>query len=76
MMFGIFLGFLTVMVGLLLAAAITGIIMIVLGKSAFKSLTRFNDSLKRLFTKTPKVHEVHTVYEENGIKKERIEVMK
>ena len=64
------------MVGLLLAAAIVGIVMILLGKSAVKSLTRFSDSLKRLFTKAPRIQEVHTIYEEDGVKKERVEVMK
>lgn len=76
MMFGIFMGFLAVMVGLLLAAVIVALIMLCCGRSIVNSLTRFSDSLKRLFTKTTKVKEIHTYYEEGGIKKEKVEVMK
>lgn len=76
MMFGIFMGFLAVMVGLLLAAVIVAIIMLCCGKSIINSLSRLFDSIKRLFTKNTRVKEVHTFYEEGGIKKEKVEVMK
>ena len=45
-------------------------------KSIINSLARLFDSFKRLFTRSTKVSEVHTFYEENGIKKEKVEVMK
>lgn len=76
MMFGIFGGFLAVMVGLLLAGSIVIMFWVFLGKSCVKVLTRFINALKGLFTKVPVVKEIHTVYEEDGVRKEKIEVMK
>lgn len=76
MMFGIFMGFLAVMVGLLLAAVIVAIIMLCCGRSIVNSFTRLINAIKRLFTPSVKVKEVHTYYEEGGIKKEKVEVMK
>jgi len=76
MIFGIFGGFLAVMVGLLLAGSIVIAFWIILGKSCMKVLTRFINALKGLFTKVPVVKEIHTIYEEDGVKKEKVEVMK
>ena len=64
------------MVGLLLAGSIVIAFWVMLGKSVIKWATRFITALKGLFTKVPVVKEIHTVYEEDGVRKEKIEVMK
>jgi len=77
MIFGIYAGFLMVMVGLLISAVIVTLIMMFFGRSIIDSLRRLVEAFKKLFTKSTKtkVKEVHTIYEEDGVKKERIEVM-